>query len=359
MNEEVLAPGSGAGSSSPQALGIGEDLNRLIVAASADGIIAVDDEGIIRLCNQAAAKLLSRPADQLIGSPFGFPLVSGRAAEVSLMRPAGDDRVVDMRTSTTTLDGTRLHIVALRDVTLHRQAERDLAAALDRQKVVLAVAAHEFRSPLSALGVLAQTLADQQWRMTPTERADLIDRIVRLTVRLQLLVRSLLTAAKIEEGDVRANPEAVPVLEVILEQLADIGTSAEDVQVSCSPALTLVADRAACSIMLANYLDNALNYGGPPVEIHAFGQEGWAEIRVIDHGPGVPASFAPHMFERFARAPGAARKAEGTGLGLWIVRAFAAANGGDAWYEPAQGGGACFCLRLPLGDAPRSAPASG
>jgi signal transduction histidine kinase len=65
----------------------------------------------------------------------------------------------------------------------------------------------------------------------------------------------------------------------------------------------------------------------------------------------VPAAFAPHLFERFTRAP-AQLKAEGTGLGLWIVRTFARANGGDAWYEPGKSGGSCFCIRLPLAADP-------
>lgn len=303
------------------------------------------------LSNRAAEQLLARPADQLIGSPFGFPLAGDRATEVGLVLPGGRARAVEMRSSTTTLEGKRLHIVALRDVTLRRRAEIKLEETLERQNVVLAVTAHELRSPLSALGMLAQTLANRQQEMTSADRAAVIDRIVRLTIRLQLLVRELLTAARIESGDVPSEPEAVPVLEVIVEQLAEVSTKSDVVQVSCSPGLTAATNRCAFSIMLANYLDNALNYGAPPIAITASRKERWAEVRVIDHGPGVPASFAPHLFKRFSRAPSAARQIEGTGLGLWIVRSFAAANGGDAWYEPANGGGSCFCFCLPLADA--------
>lgn len=100
-------------------------------------------------------------------------------------------------------------------------------------------------------------------------------------------------------------------------------------------------------MMLSNYLENALAYAGPPIEVRAVRRNKWTEIRVIDHGPGVPAAFAPHLFERFTRGP-AQQKAEGTGLGLWIVRTFARANGGEAWYEPGESGGSCFCIRLPL-----------
>ncbi len=324
------------------------DISALIVAASADGIVAVDDQGIIRVCNQAAEELLARPAGELIGAPFGFPVVAGRPAEVELMLPGGGERVVEMRATTTTLEGQRLHIAALRDVTHRRKAERELQSALEHQNVVVAIAAHELHNPLAAIGVLAHVLQDQHDTMTPAQRARIIDQIVERTARLQLLVRKLLTASSIDAAGVRPVPGRVLVLEIIVEQLADVMTKPGGVQVSCSPGLTIIADRAEFSIMLANYLDNALAYAGPPVEIQAAEREGYAEIRITDHGPGVPASFTPHLFERFTRAPGTEHKAEGTGLGLWIVRTFAHANGGDAWYEPSETGGSCFCLRLPL-----------
>jgi signal transduction histidine kinase len=336
------------------------DISQLIVAASADGIVAVDDQGVIRVCNQAAEELLARPAQELIGAPFGFPIVAGGAAEVELMLPGGGERVVEMRATTTALGGQRLHIAALRDVTQRTHAERELQAALQHQNVVVAIAAHELHNPLAAIGVLAHVLQDRQAAMTPAERAQIIDRIVERTVRLQLLVRKLLTASGIDAAGARPTPGRVPVLEVIVEQLADIETKPGKIEMSCSPELAVIADRAEFSMMLANYLDNALTYADPPIEIQAAEQKGCAEIRVTDHGPGVPASFVPHLFERFARAPETAQKAEGTGLGLWIVRTFARANSGDAWYEPSSTGGSCFCLRLPLADpAPIHRPLSG
>jgi len=333
------------------------DISGLIVAASADGIVAVDDQGNIRVCNQAAEELLARPAGELIGAPFGFPVVAGRAAEVDLMLPGGGERVVEMRATTTTLEGQRLHIAALRDVTHRKKAERELQAALEHQNVVVAIAAHELHNPLAAISVLAHLLQDQHDAMTPAQRAHIIDQIAERTARLQLLVRKLLTASSIDAAGTRPVPGPVPVLEIIVEQLADINVKPGEIQVSCPSGLTVIADRAEISMMLANYLDNALTYAGPPVEIQAAERAGCAEIRVTDHGPGVPASFIPHLFERFARAPETEHKAEGTGLGLWIVRVFAHANSGDAWYEPSGTGGSSFCLRLQLAQAPRDASA--
>lgn len=98
--------------------------------------------------------------------------------------------------------------------------------------------------------------------------------------------------------------------------------------------------------MLANYLENVFSYGQPPVEIQAKATAGWVEVRVIDHGPGVPGSFVADLFERFTRRLGTEHQTDGTGLGLWIVRNLALANGGDAWYEPGKRHGARLCLRL-------------
>jgi signal transduction histidine kinase len=349
--------GQDSGQSRSTGTSIAGDISQLIVAASADGIVAVDDQGIIRVCNQAAQELLARPAGELVGAPFGFPVVAGRAAEVELMLPGGGERVVEMRATTATLEGQRLHIAALRDVTHRKQAERDLQAALEHQNVVLAIAAHELHNPLAAISVLAHVLQDQHDTMTAAQRARIIDQIAERTARLQLLVRKLLTASSIDAAGPRPVPGPVPVLEIIVEQLADINAKPGEIQVSCPPDLTVIADRAEISTMLANYLDNALTYAGPPVEIQAAERDGCAEIRVTDHGPGVPASFIPHLFERFTRAPETEHKADGTGLGLWIVRTFAHANSGDAWYEPSRAGGSSFCLRLPLAQAPRDASA--
>ena len=152
-----------------------------------------------------------------------------------------------MRTTSTKLDGEHLQIVALRDVTLRKQAERDLETALEQRNAVLAVAAHELHSPLAAIGVLAHVLADQQAAqatMPPAEVAQIIDRIIGLTGRLQLLVDRLLTAARIDAVGVRPVPERVSVLEVIMEQLAHIEPKPEDVHVSCEPGLTVLADRS-------------------------------------------------------------------------------------------------------------------
>ncbi|MEU8272149.1 ATP-binding protein [Sphaerisporangium sp. NPDC049002] len=323
--------------------GSSNDITDAIVSASADGIVAVDESGIIRLCNPAAADLFARDAGELIETPFGFPIVAGEAAEIDLMLPGGGRRVVEMRVTATTLEGENLYVAALRDITRQRHLERELEAALERQNVVVAIAAHELHNPLAAISVLVDVLRDRLAALAEEQRADIIDRIAERTARLQVLVRKLLTASTIDAQGASAALERVPVLEFLLERLGELDTRARDVRLSCRPDLVALVDRKEFAAMMENYLDNAFAYGRPPVEVPVSGDAVSIEIRVCDHGAGVPEPFIPRLFERFSRGPSAEPETEGTGLGLWIVRSLARANGGDAWYDREAG---CFCLRL-------------
>lgn len=323
-----------------------DNMIRATLAAAPDGIMVIDNRGTIRFGNHAAADLLGLPPHDLVGRHVGHDLIAGRASEIELRVPGRGTRVVDARIAATKLCGERMLVAVLRDVTQRKQSELALEAAVEQQNAALAVAAHELHSPLAAIAVLAHVLADKRVTMAVPERANIAERIADLASRLQMLMRRLLTSVRIEAGGSRGEPEPVPVLEVIIDQLAVVNPAPGAVNVSCSPGLTTTVDRAELTMMLANYVDNALTYGKRPVEIKAAEKDGWAVIEVTDHGPGVPCSFEPRLFERFARAPDAERKAAGIGLGLWIVRMLAQANGGDAWYEPRDGGGSRFVLRL-------------
>lgn len=251
-----------------------------------------------------------------------------------------------MRITATTLEGERLYVATFRDVTRQRHDEREMEAALERQNVAVAIAAHELHNPLATISVLVDVLRDRLVALAEEQRAEIVDRIADRTARLQGLVRKLLAASTIDAKGASASLESVPVLEFILERLGELDGRSQEVHLSCSPELVAMVDRKEFSAMLENYLENAFAYGRPPIEVSAFGRPGWVQVRVCDRGSGVPEDFVPRLFERFSREPGVEQRTEGTGLGLWIVRSLAQGNGGDAWYEPGKDGGACFCLRL-------------
>jgi signal transduction histidine kinase len=96
--------------------------------------------------------------------------------------------------------------------------------------------------------------------------------------------------------------------------------------------------------MLENFLVNAQRYGTPPVTVTARAVGAVAEVVVADAGAGVDAELVPNLFGKFSGG----QSRGGTGLGLFIVRELARAQGGDAWYEPGSPVGARFGFRLPL-----------
>ncbi|MBZ4018824.1 sensor histidine kinase [Streptomyces purpurogeneiscleroticus] len=324
-----------------------DDIRQVIVSATADGILAVDANGLILFCNPAAEELFDRSADELVGREFGFPLVVGETT-IDLMLPDRRVRVVEMRVTTALLESDTLHVAALRDITRRRQAQLALEAALERQNVIVAVAAHQLHNPLAAVAVLVDTLRDRRAELSEQTRTEAMNRIAERITHLQALVRKLLTAARIDAGAPHAVPEDIHVLPFLIERLGDVTEEAEAVRLSCSPRLVARVDRLAFSEMLTNCLENAFTHGRPPVVTRAVARSHrWLEVSVCDHGDGVPADFVPRLFERFSQGPGTERRGDGAGLGLWVVRNLARANGGDVSYEPAPHGGSCFRLRLP------------
>jgi two-component system sensor histidine kinase MprB len=94
-----------------------------------------------------------------------------------------------------------------------------------------------------------------------------------------------------------------------------------------------------------NLVDNATKWNPPSLPIEISSTPG--EIRVRDHGPGVPDAERELVFERFYRSA-TARTTPGSGLGLAIVRQIVSGHAGTVHVEAADGGGACFVIRLPV-----------
>jgi signal transduction histidine kinase len=115
-------------------------------------------------------------------------------------------------------------------------------------------------------------------------------------------------------------------------------------------------DADALSQVLVNLLSNAEKYsangGTKEITLQLVTRQSplpHAEIRVLDRGPGIPRGSEEKVFEKFYRAHDSLGSGiQGSGLGLTIARQIARAHGGDVVYEPREGGGSCFILRLPL-----------
>jgi signal transduction histidine kinase len=118
-----------------------------------------------------------------------------------------------------------------------------------------------------------------------------------------------------------------------------------EVEVTGAADVEVVADRDRLAQSLDNLIGNALRHGASPVQVHVEPGPAMVEIRVSDLGPGVTEEMQPRLFERFATGDSQG----GTGLGLFIVRELARAQGGDASYEPgsSEKPAGAFVISLP------------
>jgi two-component system, OmpR family, sensor histidine kinase KdpD len=171
--------------------------------------------------------------------------------------------------------------------------------------------------------------------------------------RLTRLVSNLLEVSRVESGSLRPVRVPVPVEELCRMALDDARHALGEhvVELEIEPHLPPVeVDETMIRQVLVNLLENAATYGRDPLKLRALRAGRRIELRVIDHGPGVPEAERQRIFEAFQRLRTSGRVRErGTGLGLAISLGFVEAHHGTIRVETTIGGGATFVVSLPLG----------
>ncbi|HEX7439765.1 MAG TPA: ATP-binding protein, partial [Caldimonas sp.] len=215
-----------------------------------------------------------------------------------------------------------------------------LGASLDKERAFVADAAHELRSPLTALKLQLQLLrraTDEAGRAAAVAGlAAGIDRAARL-------VEQLLTLARSEPGAPPVAMESVDLSELAREALVDSHAYAlargSELRLDAAQPVVIAGERNALSSALRNLVDNALRYSPPGarVELRVWSEHGAALLRVDDSGPGIPSAERARVFDRFYRR--AAGGEEGTGLGLAIVRSVAERHGAELTLGDSPAGG--------------------
>ncbi len=206
----------------------------------------------------------------------------------------------------------------------------------------VAGAVHEIRNPTVVIAGAVAALLAKDRTPAPALREELLAAIGRQARLLDRATADLLTATQAHRGGVRVDPRPFSLAEVLASAVVDAGVDAE---VVCASGLAVLADPLRVQQMALNLLGNAAKYGAPPIVVEARPDGDSVRVTVADAGPGVPPHLAGDVFEEFTRAPRTG--VPGTGLGLFVVRSLARAQGGRAWHEPASGGGAVFGFTLP------------
>ena len=229
-----------------------------------------------------------------------------------------------------------------------------LAAAhrlAERRATFVSAVTHELRTPLTALRLHADLVADERVGGDPVRRAGAVQILRGEAARLSRLVDNVLDYARLER---RRPPRLESTdLAVLLPQLlpaltARLSEAGMLLEAGTPGSVRVRCDADAVSRILLNLADNAAKYGAGPVRLEVAVAAGRAELRLRDHGPGIPDGL--RLFVPFSRsAEAAAGSAPGVGLGLALCRRLARAQGGDLRLErPAHGPGACAVLTLAL-----------
>jgi len=291
-----------------------------------------------------------------------FLPLAGRAAVLGVLgfQPAGaiDDLSPSQRQLLQTLVGQTAQ--ALERIHLREDASRArVVAETERTRsALLSAVSHDLRTPLASITGSAQVLLADGEHGDAEQRRELLEAIRDEGNRLSLLVSNLLDITRLEAGPIALRREWCPVDEVVESALGRFEQQLAGRELKRElPAEVLQAwmDPMLVEQALVNLLDNALRYSQPgtPLEVAVRGLDRQVEFSVRDRGRGIPPGEEQRVFESFYRCA-EGQRTEGSGLGLAVVRAIAAAHGGTVGARNRPGGGAEFVLRVPLppaGDA--------
>ena len=214
---------------------------------------------------------------------------------------------------------------------------------------------HELKTPVGALAVLAEALADID---DPAATRRLADKMVGEAHRAARTIDDLLELSRTELGGAAAK-DVVSVAQVVDDAVERARAAAEQHSIIVSVSegagdLHVVGSHRQLVSAVANLLENAVKYSdtGSEVIVESRREDGWIEIVVTDTGVGIPARDIDRIFERFYRVDRArSRDTGGTGLGLSIVRHVATNHSGEVTVQSREGEGSVFTMRLPAGES--------
>jgi len=345
-----------------------------LLTSIGDGMIAVNQDGQIMVMNPQAGKMLGRNVSWSLGRFFTEVVAleqNGKEEPLALGdRPMVKTLVQGVRVETTSYlfkaDGTKFPaavtsapifleerligaIVVFRDITHEKEVDKS-------KTEFVSLASHQLRTPLSAIRWYSEMLNSEKLGPLNEQQKSYMTEIYDSNRHMIELVNSLLNVSRIDLGTFAIEPVPTDFREIAESCLKELFVKIQenDMHVSTSfedniPKIN--ADPKLIRIIFQNLLSNAIKYTkkGGQVSLSMTRDETSLYIKVSDTGVGIPVSVQDKMFTKLFRADNARIvESEGTGLGLYIVKAVVEKGGGKIWFDSVENKGTTFYVTMPL-----------
>jgi len=340
----------------------------LIISDLPDGIIITDEFGKISFINKTIESLFNIKKEMVIGERITRTMVDEKPKLTPLYTilkervPAGEKIEINMEQYLKTFQVSDIH--------LHHEGKSMGAVRIlhdiSREKTIsrlksefISIAAHQLRTPLSAIKWTLRMILDKDVGSITDEQAKFLERGYETNERMIKLVSDLLNVSRIEEG--RFGYEFIPfsIEKVIDDLIPDYKLQLDKRNLKLTykkpkeklPPIKM--DPRRMRLALQNLLENAIHYTPPrgeiTISIHMNKKKDTLGITVSDTGVGIPAHQMNRLYTKFFRAENVMRmQTEGSGLGLYIVRNIIKRHGGTIDVESEEGKGTTFSISLPL-----------
>ena len=233
-----------------------------------------------------------------------------------------------------------------------------LAASDKIRTALLSALSHDLRRPLAAATAAVSGLQAAGDSLTPADMAELVTTAGESLTTLSVLVTDLLDVSRLQAGVLAILPTHVDAADVIVPALDELGLGPDELELDLNPEIPLVsADPGLLQRVVVNLLANATRHSpdDSKVRITTSSLDDIVEIRVIDHGPGIPPDRIDDVFVPFQRL-GDTDNTSGLGLGLALSKGFVEGMGGTLTPEDTPGGGLTMVVALPTHNSTTAQP---
>jgi PAS domain S-box-containing protein len=348
-----------------------------IIEYSADGVMILDVSRRIQVFNRALAALTGWTASEAVGREHdevikwariesGTDLSTAEAGGWPLSMQAGEDRARILNVegnlrrrdgSTVSVDvtyaplldrdGRLVNIIAnVHDITRFREAE-------ELKSTFISVISHELKTPVSLIKGYAGTLCREDARWDEKVWRESLGVIEEESDRLNELIDNLLDASRLQAGALPLSLSEVDLGDLarrVVKKFRSQSDKHEFVVDIRGDFPVVEADEARLAQVLSNLLTNAIKYSpeGGAITISGESRSDEVIVTVSDEGIGIAPAERTRVFDAFYRVDDAlTRRTQGTGLGLYLVKAVIEAHAGRVWVESEPGSGTAFSFSLP------------